>query len=136
MISRPRRTARAPWLLLAGCLTASAALAAGPGGPDAIAAGAANAGTGIRPEAVSAHIRFLADDLLEGRAPGERGFELAAAYVASQLQGMGLEPAGADGSWFQPVTLRGGRLRESRLEVGTPGGEARALVPERDYVAR
>ena len=136
MISRPRRTARAPWLLLAGCLTASAALAAGPGGPDAIAAGAANAATGIRPEAVSAHIRFLADDLLEGRAPGERGFELAAAYVASQLQGMGLEPAGADGSWFQPVTLRGGRLRESRLEVGTPGGEARALVPERDYVAR
>jgi len=123
-------------LLLLAALATSSPLAAGPGGPDAIAAGAANAAAGIRPEAVSAHIRFLADDLLEGRAPGERGFELAAAYVASQLQGMGLEPAGADGSWFQPVTLRGARLRESRLEVGTPGGEARALVPERDYVAR
>ena len=136
MISRPRRTARAPWLLLlAGCATASP-LAAAPGGPDAIAAGAADAGAGIRPEAVSAHIRFLADDLLEGRAPGERGFEIGAAYVASQLQGMGLEPAGTDGSWFQPVTFRAARLRETRLEVGTPGGEARALVSERDYVPR
>ena len=130
------RTARAPWLLLlASCATASA-LAATPGGPDAIAAGAADAGAGIRPEAVSAHIRFLADDLLEGRAPGERGFEIAAAYVASQLQGMGLEPAGTNGSWFQPVIFRGARVREARLEVGTPGGEARALAPERDYVAR
>ena len=122
-------------LLLVGCATSSA-LASTPGGADAIAAGAADAGAGIRPEAVSAHIRFLADDLLEGRAPGERGFELAAAYVASQLQGMGLEPAGANGSWFQPVTFRGARVREARLEVGTPGGEAKALVRERDYVAR
>jgi len=122
-------------LLLVGCATSSA-LASTPGGADAIAAGAADAGTGIRPEAVSAHIRFLADDLLEGRAPGERGFELAAAYVASQLQGMGLEPAGTNGSWFQPVTFRGARVREARLEVGTPGGEAKALVRERDYVAR
>jgi len=122
-------------LLLVGCATSSA-LASTPGGADAIAAGAADAGAGIRPEAVSAHMRFLADDLLEGRAPGERGFELAAAYVASQLQGMGLEPAGANGSWFQPVTFRGARVREARLEVGTPGGEAKALVRERDYVAR
>jgi len=122
-------------LLLVGCATSSA-LASTPGGADAIAAGAADAGAGIRPEAVSAHIRFLADDLLEGRAPGERGFELAAAYVASQLQRMGLEPAGTNGSWFQPVTFRGARVREARLEVGTPGGEAKALVRERDYVAR
>ena len=122
-------------LLLVGCATSSA-LASTPGGADAIAAGAADAGAGIRPEAVSAHIRFLADDLLEGRAPGERGFELAAAYVASQLQGMGLEPAGTNGSWFQRVTFRGARVREARLEVGTPGGEAKALVRERDYVAR
>jgi hypothetical protein len=129
-------SARASWLLLlVGCATSSA-LAATPGGPDAIAAGAADASAGIRPEAVSAHIRFLADDLLEGRAPGERGFEIAAAYVASQLQGMGLEPAGTNGSWFQPVTFRGARVGEARLEVGTPGGEAKALLRERDYVAR
>ena len=129
-----RRAARTSWLLLlAGCATASAA---SPGEPDTLAAGAADAAAGIRPEVVSAHIRFLADDLLEGRAPGERGFDIAAAYVASQLQGMGLEPAGTDGTWFQPMTFRAGRIRESRLEVGAPGGEATALVPERDFLAR
>src|SRR5215470_16256371 len=117
-----RRLARPLWLLLlVGC---ASALAASPAGPDAIAPGAASAASAIRPEAVSAHIRFLADDLLEGRASGERGFDIAAAYVASQLQGMGLEPAGDDGGWFQRMTFRGGRIRASRLEVGTPGGEA------------
>jgi hypothetical protein len=109
---------------------------AAPRGPDAIAPRASDAAAAIRPEAISAHIRFLADDLLEGRAAGERGFDIAAAYVASQLQGMGLEPAGDDGSWFQSMTLRGGRTRASRLEVGTPGGEAVPLVLGRDYLAR
>ncbi|HZW90908.1 MAG TPA: M28 family peptidase [Myxococcaceae bacterium] len=134
MIFETRRAARASWLLLlAGCATA---LGASSGGPDTIAAGASDAAAGIRPEVVSAHIRFLADDLLEGRAPGERGFDIAAAYVASQLKGMGLEPAGDDGTWFQRVTFRAGRIRDARLEVGTPGGDAAALVPERDFVAR
>jgi hypothetical protein len=134
MLLETRRLARALWLLLlAGCATA---IAASPSGPDAIAAGAADAAAGIKPEAVSAHIRFLADDLLEGRAPGERGFDIAAAYVASQLQGMGLEPGASDGTWFQPMTFRAGRTRDARLEVGTPGGEAKALVPERDFIAR
>ena len=134
MSPETRRLARPLWLLvLAGCATA---LAASPGGADAIAAGAADAAAGIRPEVVSAHIRFLADDLLEGRASGERGFDIAAAYVASQLQGMGLEPAGSDGTWFQPLTFRGGRTREARLEIGTPDGEAKPLAFERDFVAR
>ena len=102
MILETRRAARAPWLLLlAGCTT----LAASPAGPDAIAAGAADAAAGIRPEVVSAHIRFLADDLLEGRAPGERGFDIAAAYVASQLLGMGLEPARKVTGWNQVPSL-------------------------------
>ena len=126
-----------PLLFLAACAGASAASPSGGSkGPDAIAPGAAGAAAGIRPEAVSAHIRFLADDLLEGRAAGERGFDIAAAYVASQLQGMGLEPAGDDGGWFQAFTLRGGRTRAARLEVRAPGGEAIALVRDRDFLAR
>ncbi|HMK73594.1 MAG TPA: M20/M25/M40 family metallo-hydrolase, partial [Myxococcaceae bacterium] len=85
---------------------------------------------------ISAHIRFLADDLLEGRATGERGFDVAAAYVASRLQGLGVEPSGDGGGWFQTVTLRAGRTVASRLEVGTPDGSTTQLVPERDYLAR
>ncbi len=135
--SQPRRATppALSLLFLAACATAGAPPSS-PHGPDAIAPGAADAAAAIRPEAISAHIRFLADDLLQGRMPGERGFDIAAAYVASQLQGMGLEPAGDDGSWFQQMTLRGGRTRSARLEVGTPGGEATALAFEREFLAR
>src|SRR5262249_37921958 len=114
-------------LLLAACASSRAASPPAPRAPDLIARGPAEAVAGIHPAAISAHIRFLADDLLEGRATGERGFDLAAAYVASQLQGMRLEPAGDEGSWFQWLTLRAGHTRAARLEVGTPGGDVAAL---------
>ena len=139
MHAPPRRAAPLPralsCLLLAGCAAAAAAPSS-PRGPEVIAPGAAGAAEAIRPEAISAHIRFLADDLLQGRASGERGFDIAAAYVASQLQGMGLEPAGDQGSWFQQITFRAGRTRAARLEVGTPGGDAAPLAFEREFIAR
>src|SRR5271154_987761 len=34
----------------------------------------------IDPEKIRAHVKFLSDDLLEGRGPGLRGSELAAKY--------------------------------------------------------
>jgi hypothetical protein len=60
----------------------------------------------IKPEALRAHVQFLSDDLLEGRGTGTRGHEIAARYVASQFQGMGLKGAGDNGSCFQAVHLR------------------------------
>ena len=48
-------------------------------------------------QAVRAHVTFLADDLLEGRDTGSRGFDIAANYVASQFIAMGLKPAAPDG---------------------------------------
>lgn len=56
--------------------------------------------------ALRAHMRFLADDLLEGRGTGTRGHELAAKYVATQFEAAGLEPAGVNGGYLQPVPLR------------------------------
>jgi len=56
---------------------------------------------------LKAHIKFLSDDLLEGRGTGARGGELAAKYIASQLEEFGLKGAGANGSFFQPVSLVG-----------------------------
>lgn len=53
------------------------------------------------------HIRFLADDLLEGRGPGSRGDKLAQLYIAAELQSLGILPASAEGTWYQPVPLRG-----------------------------
>src|SRR5438046_6033507 len=57
--------------------------------------------------AMDAHLKYLADDLLEGRAPATRGGRLAAKYIAAQFEAVGLEPAGSDGSYFQPVALVG-----------------------------
>ena len=61
----------------------------------------------ISESAVRAHIKFLADDLLEGRGTGATGGELAAKYIATQLEAYGLKGAGKDGSFFQPVSLVG-----------------------------
>jgi Zn-dependent M28 family amino/carboxypeptidase len=54
---------------------------------------------------IDAHLRFLSHPLLEGRAPGRRGGQLAAEYVRSQFQRIGLEPVG--GSHLQPVPMIG-----------------------------
>jgi Zn-dependent M28 family amino/carboxypeptidase len=53
---------------------------------------------------IDGHLRFLASDLLEGRAPATRGGRLATEYIASQLRAAGVEP-GADGSYFQRVPI-------------------------------
>ncbi|HEX7116774.1 MAG TPA: M28 family metallopeptidase [Steroidobacter sp.] len=60
----------------------------------------------LRGRAIKAHTAFLASDLLGGREAGSKGYEIAAAYVASQFEAFGLEPAGDDGSYFQAVPLR------------------------------
>src|SRR5947207_11009821 len=60
----------------------------------------------IRPDAIRAHMRFLSDSLLEGRGTGTRGHQIAAQYVATELEAIGLKPAGVNGTWFQSVPLR------------------------------
>lgn len=61
----------------------------------------------ITEDSLRSHIRFLADDLLEGRGPGSRGDKLAQLYIATELQSIGILPAAADGSWYQSVPLVG-----------------------------
>ena len=61
----------------------------------------------ITPQLIEAPLRLLADDLMEGRAPGTRGGDLAARYLASQFAGLGLRPGAPDGSFYQWVSLVG-----------------------------
>lgn len=49
---------------------------------------------------------LLGHDLYEGRAPGTRGGELAEIYLKSLCKFLDLQP-GADGSYFQPFTMKG-----------------------------
>lgn len=51
------------------------------------------------------HIRVLASDEYQGRMPGTEGEALTTRYIVEQFQARGLEPAGANGGWFQPVPL-------------------------------
>jgi len=89
----------------------------------------------IQPAALSAHIRFLSDDLLEGRDTGSKGVAIAARYFAAQLQAAGAEPAGEKGSWFQNVPLLAVKFDPARcvLRVDTPA-PAWTLSPATDVI--
>src|SRR5438445_4667573 len=80
---------------------------AGAPGPAATPATLAAPIPAVSTAAMDAHLKYLADDLLEGRAPATRGGRLAAKYVAAAFEALGLEPGGPSGSYFQPVALAG-----------------------------
>ena len=61
----------------------------------------------ITPDLLRAHVRFLSDDLLEGRGPAGRGDRLAQVYIATQMEALGLQPAAPGGGWLQPVEVVG-----------------------------
>ncbi len=89
----------------------------------------------IEPAALGAHMRFLADDLLEGRGTGTRGYYIAARYVAASLERLGLEPAGVGRSYFQPVPFRRAEVVASSCGVTlTRRGRGAELVLERDFM--
>jgi hypothetical protein len=62
------------------------------------------------------HVQFLADDSLEGRDTGSRGFEKAADYMAEQFRAAGLEPAGVNG-YRQPMDFEVVKIDESRCSL-------------------
>jgi Zn-dependent M28 family amino/carboxypeptidase len=102
------------------CLCAALALVAAPATQPATAqttrpqprfsASERAASVRITPAAISGPIRFLSDDLLEGRKPGSVGADLAVKYLAAELEAAGYlpgVPATGDSlaSFFQPVPL-------------------------------
>jgi Zn-dependent M28 family amino/carboxypeptidase len=117
-------------------LAAAALLPLASGAAPALAPAAAErrAAAAITAPLLRAHLRFLASDLLEGRAPGTRGDALTRAYVISQLEALGLEPGAPDGSWLQRVPLVGVETTVAsppRFEVQ---GRSLVLRPE-EFVA-
>ncbi len=84
------------------------------------------ASTSIAPalERMKADVTFLAADAQDGRAPGTKGIELAAEYIARAFQAAGLKPApGAEG-YFQPFTISGRPSlgKKQSLTFVSPGG--------------
>jgi Zn-dependent M28 family amino/carboxypeptidase len=89
----------------------------------------------LNEDSMRAHIRYLSSDLLEGRGTGARGGELAASYIAAQMEALGLKGAGANGSFFQPVSLVGVKADpNTKLVVSGRNGKESFKFAD-DYVA-
>jgi hypothetical protein len=91
-------------------------------------AGAAALRADIEPDALLAHIKFLASDELKGRGNGTEGLDRAAEYIARGFSEAGLQPAGKDGTWFQPFEIVAGLSvgRDNRLTI--EHGETRVML--------
>jgi Zn-dependent M28 family amino/carboxypeptidase len=61
----------------------------------------------ITPDGLLAHIKVLASDEYEGRAPGTKGEELSVKYITDQFKQIGLKPGNPDGTYTQEVPLAG-----------------------------
>src|ERR1044071_5666758 len=68
----------------------------------------------ITPDGLLAHIKILASDEFESRAPGSKGEELSVKYISDQFKTIGLKPGNPDGSYVQEVH-RAGIMSEPHL---------------------
>jgi Zn-dependent M28 family amino/carboxypeptidase len=90
----------------------------------------------IDPQRIGEHVRFLANDLLEGRGTGTRGGDIAANYIAAQFALYGLKPAGDNGTYLQKVDFVGVKtLPGTTASLQPAHGAATNLKLADDYVA-
>lgn len=72
--------------------------------------------TTIKASDLEAHLAFLASDEVEGRETGTRGQKIAARYLATQMQRMGLQP-GNEGQWYQTYDLNRVTLTKATVSL-------------------
>jgi hypothetical protein len=80
------------------------------------------------------HIKVLASDEYEGRAPGTDGETLTVAYLIEQFKRAGLKPGNPNNTYLQKVPLVGFTSRPS-FSLSVRGKQTAFSFPE-DYVAR
>ena len=80
-------------------------------------------------------LRILADDDMEGREAGTRGYDRAAQYVSDRFAQIGLQPGGDEGGWLQNFSLvRHSAAADTRMALlGADGRPVKATYGE-DYV--
>src|SRR5438874_946019 len=87
----------------------------------------------ITPDGLLAHIKVLASDEFEGRAPGTKGEELSVKYINDQFNKIGLKPGNPDGTYTQEVPLAGIR-GEPKMSFAVGDKITELKYPE-DFVA-
>ncbi len=118
----------ARWFLAILCASATSLLAV-----DQLALRLQPALEAITPDGLLAHIKILASDEFEGRAPGTKGEELSVKYITTQFKQIGLKPGNPDGSYIQEVPLVGIKS-EPRISF-TIGDKTTELRYPDDFVA-
>ncbi len=115
--------------------------------------GSAAFSPGIVEADVSQHVKVLASDAFEGRAPGSKGEQRTIEYLIQQFQRIGLQPGNQDG-WLQVVpyvqatlqhadqaqlAIDGGKGKSeldfgSEMVVGSPADEPHAAIKDSPIV--
>jgi Zn-dependent M28 family amino/carboxypeptidase len=90
------------------------------------------AGPPLSPAAIAQHVRVLASDAFEGRAPVSPGETKTLEYLIAQFEAAGLRP-GYNGAWLQPVPLQESRVQgEPVLSINGGVGSSASV----DYLYR
>lgn len=84
---------------------------------------------------IRGHVRFLSDDLLEGRGPATTGDLLAQKYIAAQFEAAGLEPGAPDGTFFQKVSIVGLKSTPPETVTVSKPGASGVTLAKPDFVA-
>ena len=77
---------------------------------------------GINPAQVAEHVKVLASDEFEGRAPATKGEEKTIAYIAQEMAKAGVKPGGEKGGWYQAVPMIESTVSPAPLTI--TGGSA------------
>lgn len=90
----------------------------------------------ISADSLRTNLSYLASDDLEGRLTPSHGLDLAADYIAKQFRDAGLEPAGADGSFFQPAAFEEATVSNAGLELQLRSGKDELAISAREARVR
>ena len=102
-----------PFVLLAGCAAAGTVASPRPGELPRTHVPAATEGA-ITPADLMTRLYIIADDSMLGRESGTIGNVKVTNYIAREMERMGLQPAGENGTYFQTVPVTLSRIDSAR----------------------
>jgi Zn-dependent M28 family amino/carboxypeptidase len=79
-------------------------------------------------------VKEISDDKYEGRGPSSRGDVAARRYLAAELEALGLEPGGSNGSWEQPFQLVGVNTNQPGEWLFTRGDDSLTLKQWDEFI--
>ena len=77
---------------------------------------------------IKSHLKFLSDDLLEGRDTGTRGHEIASLYIAAEFEKYGLTPAGDNDTYMQRVNFVQAYIDQSSIKLSIKDSQGDVML--------